>query len=262
MKIVVCIKQVPDTVHVRIDERTGAMEREGVPAVVNPYDLYALEEALRLREAHGGSVAALTMGPPQAEAALRDAVALGVDEGYHVSGREFAGGDTLATSYALAKAVAKIGGCHLVLCGKQAIDGDTAQVGPELAEHLGLPFVGFVRRVREAGLDRVVVERMTEEGADVVEAPLPAVLSVVKEINTPRLPSLKGKMRAKSFRPTVWDAAALDADPARLGFAGSPTKVVKVFHPEPRGGGELIQGEPAAAAARLAERLLALGVCR
>ena len=145
MKIVVCIKQVPDTVHVRINEKTGAMEREGVPAVVNPYDLYALEEALRLREAHGGSVAALTMGPPQAEAALRDAIALGVDEGYHLSGREFAGGDTLATSYALAKGVEKIGGCHLVLCGKQAIDGDTAQVGPELAEHLGLDVGDRVR---------------------------------------------------------------------------------------------------------------------
>jgi electron transfer flavoprotein beta subunit len=262
MKIVVCIKQVPDTVNVRIDEKTGAMQREGVPAVVNPYDLYAIEEALRLREAHGGSVVALTMGPPQAEAVLRDAVALGVDEGYHLSGREFAGGDTLATSYALAKGVEKIGGCHLVLCGKQAVDGDTAQVGPELAEHIGVPFVGFVRRVREASAGRIVVERMTEEGADVVESPLPAVVSVVKEINTPRLPSLKGKMRAKSFKPTVWNAAALGADEARLGFAGSPTKVVKVFHPAARPGGEMIAGEPAAAAARLAEVLLGLGVCR
>jgi electron transfer flavoprotein beta subunit len=261
MKIVVCIKQVPDTVHVRIDETTGAMQREGVPAVVNPYDLYALEEALRLREAHGGSVAALTMGPPQAAAALRDAVALGVDEGYHLSGREFAGGDTLATSYALARGIEKIGEVSLVLCGKQAIDGDTAQVGPELAEHLGLPFLGFVRRVREAHPGRIVVERMTEEGADVVESPLPAVISVVKEINTPRLPSLRGKMRAKSFAPTVWGAAALGADEARLGFAGSPTKVVKVFHPEARRGGEIIAGEPAEAAARLAEKLRALGVC-
>src|SRR5512137_1101614 len=125
MKIVVCIKQVPDTVHVRIDETTGAMQREGVPAIVNPYDLYALEEALRLREVHGGSVVALTMGPPQAAAALRDAIALGVDEGYHLSGPEFAGGDTLATSYALARGIDKIGEYHLVLCGKQAIDGDT-----------------------------------------------------------------------------------------------------------------------------------------
>jgi electron transfer flavoprotein beta subunit len=261
MKIVVCIKQVPDTVHVRIDERTGAMQREGVPAIVNPYDLYAIEEALRLRDAHGGSVTALTMGPPQAAAALRDAIALGVDAGCHLSGREFAGGDTLATSYALAKAVEKIGEVHLVLCGKQAIDGDTAQVGPELAEQLGVPFVGFVRRVREADTNRVVVERMTEEGAEVVEAPLPAVLSVVKEINTPRLPSLKGKMRAKSFAATTWDAAAVGADPARLGFAGSPTKVAKVFHPEARTGGEMLRGEPAAVAAALAERLRGLGVC-
>ena len=261
MKIIVCIKQVPDTVHVRIDEKTGAMVREGVPAVVNPYDFYALEEALRLREAHGGSVAALTMGPPQAEAVLRDAIALGVDEGYHLSGREFAGGDTLATSYALAKGVEKIGEYHLVLCGKQAIDGDTAQVGPELAEHLGLPFLGFVRRVREAHPGRIIVERMTEEGADVVEAPLPAVISVVKEINEPRLPSLKGKMRAKQFKATAWSAADVGADPARIGFAGSPTKVAKVFHPEQRRHGEMLQGEPAAVAAQLAERIRSLRVC-
>jgi electron transfer flavoprotein beta subunit len=261
MRIVVCIKQVPDTVHVRINAATGAMEREGVPAVVNPYDLYALEEALRLREAHGGSVAALTMGPPQAAAALRDAVALGVDEGYHLSGREFAGGDTLATAYALALGVRRIGEVSLVLCGKQAIDGDTAQVGPEVAEHLGLPFVGFVRRVREAHPGRIVVERMTEEGADVVECPLPAVVSVVKEINTPRLPSLKGKIRAKGFAPTVWDGAALGADASRLGFAGSPTKVVKVFHPEARRGGEILTGEPADTAARLAAKLRELRVC-
>jgi electron transfer flavoprotein beta subunit len=243
MKIIVCIKQVPDTVHVRINEKTGAMEREGVPAVVNPYDLYALEEALRLREAHGGSVAALTMGPPQAEAALRDAIALGVDEGYHLSGREFAGGDTLATSYALAKGVQKIGEYHLVLCGKQAIDGDTAQVGPELAEHLGLPFLGFVRRVREAGPGRIVVERMTEDGADVVESSLPAVLSVVKEINTPRLPSLKEDAR-EHFRRRPGRGRG---NRRALGFAGSPTKVVKVFHPRPAR--REITRQPAAAAA-------------
>jgi len=261
MKIVVCVKQVPDTVHVRIDPATGAMLREGVPAIVNPYDLYAVEEALRLREAHGGSVAALAMGPPQAEQALRDVVALGVDEGFLLTGRGFAGADTLATSYALARAVATIGEASLVLCGKQAIDGDTAQVGPELAEHLGLPFVGFVRRVREAHPDRMVVERMTEEGADVVETPLPAVLSVVKEINVPRLPSLKGKMRAKSFKPTVWGPAEIGADEARIGFAGSPTKVAKVFTPEARPGGEILEGEPAAVAAELAGRLRSLGVC-
>jgi electron transfer flavoprotein beta subunit len=148
-----------------------------------------------------------------------------------------------------------------VLCGKQAIDGDNRRSVPSWPS-TGLPFVGFVRRVREAGHGRVVVERMTEEGADVVESPLPAVLSVVKEINTPRLPSLKGKMRARTFKPVTWNAAALEADEARLGFAGSPTKVVKVFHPEPRRGGEMIAGNPAEAAERLAERLRALGACR
>jgi electron transfer flavoprotein beta subunit len=261
MKIIVCIKQVPDSAQVRIDEKTGAMVREGVPAVVNPYDLYAVEEALRLREAHGGSVVALTMGPPQAEAALRDVVAMGVDEGVHLTGRGFAGADTLATSYALGRAIARIGEFHLVLCGKQAVDGDTAQVGPELAEHLGLPFLGFVRRIREVQTGRIVVERMTDEGADVVESPLPAVLSVVKEINEPRLPSLKGKMRAKSFKPAAWGPAEIGAEEARIGFAGSPTKVTRVFHPEPRRGGEMLTGDAATVAAQLAERIRALRVC-
>jgi electron transfer flavoprotein beta subunit len=261
MRTIVCIKQVPDTMHVRINEKTGAMEREGVPAVVNPYDLYAVEAGLRVKEQHGGSVAALTMGPPQAEQALRDVVALGVDEGYLLTGREFAGADTLATSYTLACGLRKIGEYDLVICGKQAVDGDTAQVGPELAEHLGLPFLGFVRRIREVRPGHIAVERMTEEGADVVESPLPAVISVVKEINEPRLPSLKGKMRAKSFQATKWGAADVGAAAERIGFAGSPTKVAKVFHPEQRRRGEMLTGDAAAVAAQLAERIRSLGVC-
>jgi electron transfer flavoprotein beta subunit len=261
MRTIVCIKQVPDTVNVRINEKTGAMEREGVPAVVNPYDLYAVEAGLRIKEQHGGSVAALTMGPPQAEQALREVVALGVDEGYLLTGREFAGADTLATSYTLACGLRKLGAYDLVICGKQAVDGDTAQVGPELAEHLGLPFLGFVRRIREVRPGHIAVERMTEEGADVVESPLPAVISVVKEINEPRLPSLKGKMRAKSFQATKWGAADVDAAPERIGFAGSPTKVAKVFHPERRRRGEMLAGDAATVAAQLAQRIRSLGVC-
>ena len=139
MNIVVCIKQVPDTANVRINEKTGTMEREGVPAMVNPYDLYAVEEALKVKEEHGGTVTALSMGPPQVEEALREVIAMGVDQGCLLTDRAFAGADTLATSYTLAQGLGKIGEYDLIFCGKQAVDGDTAQVGPELAEHLGLP---------------------------------------------------------------------------------------------------------------------------
>jgi electron transfer flavoprotein beta subunit len=263
MNIVVCIKQVPDTANVRINEKTGTMEREGVPAMVNPYDLYAVEEALKVKEEHGGTVTALSMGPPQVEDALREVIAMGVDEGCLLTDRGFAGADTLATSYTLAQGLAKIGEYDLVFCGKQAVDGDTAQVGPELAEHLGLPFIGFVRRIREVRPGFICAERMTDEGADVVESPLPAVVSVVKEINEPRLPSLRGKMKAKKFEAAKWSVGDLEIDEARIGLKGSPTWVTKSFSPEPRTGGEMIEGgDSAEIAARLAEKILELGVCK
>jgi electron transfer flavoprotein beta subunit len=260
MRTVVCVKQVPDTAHVRINPNTMTLEREGVPAVINPFDLYAVEEALRIREILGGTTAVLSMGPPQVAEALREVVAMGVDEGYLLSDREFAGADTLATSYTLSRAIAKIGAFDLVLCGKQAVDGDTAQVGPELAEHLNLPFLGFVRRIREIRPGSLLAERMTEEGADVVETPLPAVISVVKEINQPRLPSLKGKIRAKGFQPVVWKVQDLDLDPERIGLLGSPTRVVRIFTPEPRPKGEIFQGDPASGSAWLADKIRALGI--
>lgn len=262
MKIVVCVKQVPDTASVRINEKTGTMEREGVPAMINPYDLYAVEEALKVKEEHGGSVVALSMGPPQVQEALREVVSMGVDEACLLTDRNFAGADTLATSYTLALGVGKIGDFDLVLCGKQAIDGDTAQVGPEMAEHLGIPFIGFVRKIREIRPGFVCVERMTDEGGDVVESPLPAVISVVKDINQPRLPSLRGKMRARNFEAVQWEASDIGADPDRIGLAGSPTWVTRSFTPEPRQGGEILRGDDASAlAAELARKLRDLGVC-
>ncbi len=262
MKIVVCVKQVPDTHTVRINEKTGTMEREGVPAMVNPYDLYAVEEALRVKEQHGGSVVALSMGPPQVQEALREVVSMGVDEAFLLTDRQFAGADTLATSYTLARGLARIGEYDLVFCGKQAVDGDTAQVGPEVAEHLNLPFIGFVRRIREIRPDFISAERMTDEGGEVVESPLPAVVSVVKEINEPRLPSLRGKMRAKQFKAVEWSAADLEVDGERVGLKGSPTWVTRSFTPEPRGRGEMIEGGDAAElAARLAAKIREMGVC-
>jgi electron transfer flavoprotein beta subunit len=262
MKIVVCVKQVPDTINVRINEKTGTMEREGVPTMVNPYDLYAVEEALKVKGQHGGEVMVLSMGPPQVQDALREVISMGVDDARLLCDREFAGADTLATSYTLARGLARIGEYDLIFCGKQAIDGDTAQVGPELAEHLNLPFIGFVRKIREVRPGFICVERMTDDGGEVVESSLPAVVSVVKEINEPRLPSLRGKMKAKSFEAVTWSAADLEVDRERIGLKGSPTWVVRSFTPEPRGGGEILAGgDSAEIASKLAEKIRELGVC-
>lgn len=245
MKIVVCIKQVPDTTEVKIDPKTGTLMREGVPAIVNPFDLYAVEEALRLKEKFGGETIAITMGPPQAKEALRECIAMGIDEAVLICDRAFAGADTLATSYSLAHAIKKIGGVDLVICGKQAIDGDTAQVGPGIAELLGVPFVAFVRKIADINLaeKRMRVERLMETGYDVIELPLPALITVVKEINEPRVPSIRGKMRAKKYEPQRWTPADIGADSKRIGLDGSPTRVIHIFTPEIRRQGEILNGE-------------------
>jgi electron transfer flavoprotein beta subunit len=213
---------------------------------------------LRIRESLGGTVTALAMGPPQAETALREILGMGGDEAVLLSDRAFAGADTLATSRTLAAAVRKMGGVDLVICGKQATDGDTAQVGPEMATHLDWPFIAYVRKIEEISPERIRAERMMEAGFDVVETPLPAVVSVVKELNEPRLPSLKGKLRARGATIPVWTAADLGLDPGAVGLKGSPTQVVKVFTPPPRTSGELLSGDPAEVAAALLERLHAM----
>ena len=197
MNIIVCIKQVPDTANVKIDPQTNTLIREGVESIINPFDMYAIEEAVRTKEKLGGSVLAVTMGPPQADAALREAISMGVDEAVLVSDRAFAGSDTWATSYTLACAIKKIGKFDIIFCGKQAADGDTAQVGPGVSMHLDIPQVTYVKKIEEVTPDHARVERMTEEGYEVIEVPLPVLFTVVKEINEPRIPSLKGKMRAK-----------------------------------------------------------------
>jgi len=242
MNIIVLVKQVPDTSEVKINRETNTLIRDGVPSIINPYDMFALEEALRLREKHGGKVTALTMGPPQAAEALKEAVALGVDEVVLLSDRAFAGADTWATSYALAMGIRKTGQYDLVIAGKQAIDGDTAQVGPETADMLGIPFVAYIRKIEQVDSKKMVVERLMDEGYDVVETVLPCLITVVKEINTPRLPSLKGKMKAKSLKVTPWTASDIGADPDKLGLKGSPTQVVRIFPPAPRGKREILTG--------------------
>ena len=264
MHFVVCIKQVPETTDVRINPETNTLMREGVAAVVNPFDMYAIEEALRLKQKLGGKVTAISMGPPQAETALREAISMGADEGILVTDRAFAGSDTWATSYTLSMALRKIGDYNVILCGKQASDGDTAQVGPGIAAHLNLPQITYVRKIEQIAADRIVAERLLETGYEAIESSLPCVLTVVKEINEPRLPSLKGKMASKKATIVKWTADDLQADRTKLGLDGSPTKVVRIFTPPPRQGGVMLKGEPEEVAPQLVERLkdIVLGVAR
>lgn len=255
MKIVVCVKQVPDTNDVKIDPKTNTLVREGVASIVNPFDMYAIEESLRLRDQLGGTVTILTMGPPQAEAVLREAISMGANEGILLSDRAFAGSDTWATSYALAQAIRKIGDVSLILFGKQASDGDTAQVGPGVATHLDIPQITYVRKVEEVSEDSIVADRMLEEGYELIRSSLPCALTVVKEIGEPRLPSLRGKIAARKAEITVWTAADIEADTDKCGLNGSPTKVVRIFTPTARVGGQIIDGEPEEAVAILVERI-------
>jgi len=243
MNIIVCIKQVPETTEVKINPETNTLIREGVKAVINPFDMYAIEESVRLKEKLGGKVTVLTMGPPQAEAALREAISIGADEGVLVCDRAFAGSDTWATSYTLSGAIRKIGQFDLIICGKQASDGDTAQVGPGISTHLNIPQVTYVKKIEEVKENIMRVERMMEEGFEIIETPLPALLTVVKEINEPRLPSIKGMMRAKQAKITLFTQKELNLDPQKIGLCGSPTQVVKIFTPPQRAGGQMLKGD-------------------
>ena len=260
MKVIVLIKQVPETTEVRINPETNTLVREGVKGIINPFDTYALEEGVRIKERLGGTVVVVTMGPPQAREALQDAIALGADEAVLLSDRAFAGADTLATSRALAAAVRKLEPYDLIICGKQAIDGDTAQVGPEVAELLDIPHVTYVRRIRELEPGRVVVERMVEGAVETVEMSLPGLITVVKDINQPRIPSLKGIMKARRATIPVWTPADVGISEELVGLRGSPTVVEKVFVPQVERRGEILEGSPREVAEALLSRLEALGV--
>jgi electron transfer flavoprotein beta subunit len=222
--------------------------------MMNPFDTYALEEAVRIKEKLGGEVVAVSMGPPQAEAMLREAVSLGADRAVLVSDRAFAGSDTLATSLTLSGALRKLE-CDLIICGKQAIDGDTAQVGPGVATFLDIPQATYVRKIEEISEEKARVERLLEDGYEVIELPLPALLTVVKEINEPRLPSLRGKMKARKIEIEKLTQADLGIATEELGLQGSPTNVHKVFAPEKRAGGETREGETPDLVKWLAEEL-------
>lgn len=257
MKIVVCVKQVPDTTEVKINPETNTLIREGVASIVNPFDMYAVEEALRIKDKISGTtVTALSMGPPQAVECLKEVIAMGADEAILLSDRAFAGADTLATSYTLAKGIEKIGAVDLILCGKQAIDGDTAQVGPEIAEKLGIPHLTYVKKINDLDEHGLIAERMTEEGYERLQIALPVLLTVVKEINEPRLPSLKGKMRAKKEQIPVWTAEMIGAAPEKTGLKGSPTWVQRIFIPEIKSQGEIFQGSTEETVKSLVEAIL------
>ncbi|MGE4589303.1 MAG: electron transfer flavoprotein subunit beta [Acidaminococcaceae bacterium] len=230
MKIVVCVKQVPDTSLVKIDPVTGTLIRAGVPSIMNPFDKQALEEALLLKEANGGEVIVITMGLPQADEILKEALSMGADDAALISDRALAGSDTLATSFALAAAIKHIGNVDLVLCGKQAIDGDTAQVGPEMAEHLNIPQVTGALKITKEG-NKLLVDRDNENSSQTVSVEMPALITVTRSEKEPRFPSIKGKMRAKKYVTPVWSASDIAIDEKLVGLNGSPTKVLKIFTP-------------------------------
>jgi len=264
VNIVVCIKQVPDVTQVRINPETNTLVREGVANMINPFDMYAIEEGVRLKERYGGTTTVISMGPPQAESALREAVSMGCDAAVLLSDRAFAGADTLATSYTLAAGIRQIlpnALPDIVIMGRQTMEGDTAQVGPECAENLGIPHVTDVRKIEEIKDGVIVLERLLENGYLRLKAKLPILITVVKEINVPRIPSLRGKMAAKKAEIRTLGAAAMAGLAAdRVGLTGSPTQVVRIFTPPRPTGGKVFTGEAPKAVTELIGELKAAGV--
>ncbi|MDP4106472.1 MAG: electron transfer flavoprotein subunit beta/FixA family protein [Bacillota bacterium] len=247
MDILVCVKQVPDTAEIKIDPVTNTLIRTGVPSIVNPFDKHALEAAVQLKEVHGGTVTVISMGPPQAKAALKECISIGADRAVLVTDKLFGGSDTFATSYILANAIKKLGKFDLVLCGKQAIDGDTGQVGPALAEHLGIAQITYAAKIDVEGA-KITVKREMEEGYEIIESKLPVVCTVVKSINEPRLPTIKSKLAAnKAVIEEIAFVDMPDMDRTKIGLKGSPTRVKRSYTPPKRESGIKIQ-EPNASA--------------
>ncbi|MCL2496032.1 MAG: electron transfer flavoprotein subunit beta/FixA family protein [Clostridiales bacterium] len=232
MKIIVCVKQVPAINEVRLDPVTHTIIREGIESIINPFDTHAIEEALRLKEKMGGEIIALSMGISSVAELLRQTIALGVDRACLLSDRAFAGSDTLATSYALACGVAKIGGADLIICGKMATDGDTAQVGPMLAHNLDLPHLTDVSAIEAVEQESIICRKLSDDGYLRLRVSLPALITVVKEINVPRLPSISGLYRGREAHIPVYSAADVGAKVAHIGLKGSPTKVKRTFVPD------------------------------
>jgi len=265
LKIIVLIKQVPDIEKVRFDYEKGRLDRSSAGAVINPFDLNALEAAVQIKEKTGGVVTALSMGPKKAEESLRDSLARGADRAVLLTDARFAGADTLATSYTLASAIKKLGAFDLIICGEKTIDGDTAQVGPEVAEFLGIPYVAYVEEIREVNEDRIVVKTKMEKNYYLIELEFPGLITVTKDVNTPRLPTLRDKIRSRRTEITTWCAKDLSdvAQPERFGLSGSPTRVAKVYAPiGERRRGRFIEGTPEEKAKKIMHVLKTLNVLR
>ncbi len=258
MRIIVCIKQVPGTNEVKIDPDTNTIIRENVPAIINPFDTYAIEEAVRIKERAGAEVYGLSMGIPAAAEMLKEAISLRIDKGILMTDRKFAGADTLATSYALSKGIEKIGEFDLIICGKQATDGDTAQVGPSLAGALGIAYATDISKIVEIKPDKMHCLKITDDGYEEIEIKLPALITVVKEINMPGLPSIKSMKAATNSKIEILTFEDINADENRLGLKGSPTQVRKTFVPVHEANNEMIEGTLDEKAGKLSEILLKL----
>jgi electron transfer flavoprotein beta subunit len=258
MRIVVCVKQVPDTTEVKLDPKTHTLIREGIPSILNPYDQFSVEECVRLKyEAGEGKIIVITMGPPQARSALMRCLALGADEAVLISDKAFAGSDTFATSYTLSKAIKKIGGFDVIFCGQQAIDGDTAQVGPELAQQLGIPQITYVEKIELKGKNKLIVYKQTDGGYNILEAKTPLLLTLLPPSSfQPEHPPMSKILMAKKKPYFVWDVKSLGGDISKFGLDGSFTQVIKTYSPPLRGKCEKINGGNKEAAKKLGDILL------
>ncbi|MBW1730784.1 MAG: electron transfer flavoprotein subunit beta/FixA family protein [Deltaproteobacteria bacterium] len=245
MNIIVLVKQVPDTTEVKLDPKTGNLIREGIESIINPDDRYAIEAAVSLKERHGGKVTAISMGPPQAIDAISEAMGMGVDQGILLSDKAFAGADTWATSFTLGKAIEKVGEFDLIICGRQAIDGDTAQIGPQVADYLDVPQVTYVFDIEKVEEDGIVVKRRLEDGFERIQCSLPALLTVIGELNEPRYPLVDRLLDAcKEKAPiAVWNAADLGVQVSEVGLSGSLTQVIKTFAPKVERQGQILEGD-------------------
>lgn len=254
MNIIVCIKQVPDTNEVRLNPETGTLIRDGVPSIINPDDKAGLEAALQLKDRHGAAVTALTMGPPQAEEALREALAMGADSAVLVTDRAFGGADTWATSSTLAAAIRALGGCDLIITGRQAIDGDTAQVGPQIAEHLGLVNISYAEEIAVDG-GFITVKRQYEDRYHILRAKLPCLITALSELSTPRYMTPGGILDAYNAPITTLARADLDVEDQNIGLKGSPTRVFRSFTKAVKGKGTVVQLDAQESADWLLERM-------
>jgi len=256
LNIIIPIKQVPETSNVKMDEKTGTMIREGVESIINPLDLYAIEIGIKLKEEHGGKTTVISMGPEDAEKALREAIAMGCDEGILLTGKEFKGSDTWATSYVLSNAIRRIGSYDLIIAGERATDGDTGQVGPGIASFLNIPLSTYTSSIVKVNDNKIIVERLVEDGYEMLEMPFPCLITVVKEISYPRLPTLRGKQKARKAEIKVWGADNMGLDRSKLGLNGSPTRVVRISRPKITRGGTILKAIDESAIAKALDEFI------